>query len=249
MKRLIFILLVSLLFLPDTNAQLWKYKRYQASGYIGISQFFGDVGGYSRGENVIGFKDITLHQTRVSIGGYLKYWVVEDATIKGGLSFTLLHGTDLRGSNEARGFENVTMVIEPIVGGEYYFIRNKARNSYLFMQGRMTTTSLIQMIDVYATAGIGAAIYSVSPNETLELRAEKVSGVTVSVPFGIGATVVMTPNISIGAELILHETMTDYLDGYTSQFSSRNDLFYTLGFTFNYKFKLSRTRFPSGVRH
>lgn len=52
--------------MPVSNAQLWKYKRYQASVYAGTSQFFGDVGDYSNGENVIGFKDLTLRQTRFS---------------------------------------------------------------------------------------------------------------------------------------------------------------------------------------
>jgi len=248
MKRLIFILLVTLFFLPDSNAQLWKYKRYQASGFLGTSQFFGDVGGYSRGENVIGLKDISLKQTRFTIGAGVKYWVVEDATIKAGVSYTMLHGTDVRGSNPKREFVNTTSVIEPTIGGEYYFVRNKARNSYLFLHGRMTTLPLISLMDFYATASVGAAFYSVKPNAALEARMVQDGGVTFTVPIGAGFSFVMSPEASIGAELLIHKTFTDYLDGYTSQYSARNDLFYTLGFTFNYKFKLTKTRNPSGVK-
>lgn len=249
MKRLIFILLVILFFLPDSNAQLWKYKRFQASGYLGTSQFFGDVGGFTRGENAIGFKDMTLKQTRFTVGASVKFWVVEDATIRGGVSFTMVHGTDVRGSNINRGFVSTASIIEPTIGGEYYFIRNKARNSYLFLQsGRLSSTSLLKLIDVYATVNFGAAIFSVTPNELLESRMGKDSGVAFSVPVGVGADLVLSPKVCIGTEMLIHGTFTDYLDGYTSQYSARNDMFYTWVLSFNYNFKLKKSRYPSGVR-
>ena len=62
---------------------------------------------------VIGFKDISLKQTRFTIGAAVKYWGVEDATVRGGVSYTLLHGTDARGSNAERGFVSTTSVFEP----------------------------------------------------------------------------------------------------------------------------------------
>ena len=34
-------------------------KRYEVTGGIGTSQFYGDVGGYTNGENAWGLKDIT----------------------------------------------------------------------------------------------------------------------------------------------------------------------------------------------
>jgi len=39
MKRLIFMLLLGMFFVPVSNAQLWKYNRYQASVYAGTSQY------------------------------------------------------------------------------------------------------------------------------------------------------------------------------------------------------------------
>jgi len=249
MKRLIFILLVTLIFLPDSDAQLWKYKRFQGSGYLGTSQFFGDVGGFSIGENTVGLKDVTLKQTRFTVGASVKYWVVEDATVRGGVTYTMVHGTDVRGSNTNRGFINTTSVFEPTIGGEYYFVRNKARNSYLFLQsGRLSSTSLLKLIDVYATVNFGAAIFNVTPNEVLEPRMGKDSGVAFSLPVGVGANLVLSSKISIGTEMLLHSTFTDYLDGYTSQYSARNDMFYTWVLSFNYSFKLTRSRSPSGVR-
>lgn len=248
MKRLIFMLLLGMFFLPVSNAQLWKYKRYQASVYAGTSQFFGDVGDYSNGENVIGLKDLTLRQTRFSVGISAKYWVVEEATIKAGVSFTSLHGTDVRGSNSERGFISTTSVIEPTIGGEYYFVRNKVRNRYFFMQGGGSGLPFRSFFDVYASLGIGAAIFDVTPNEVLESKMQKDAGVALTLPVGAGVNLVMSPKVSIGTEILFHCVLSDYLDGYTSQYSSGNDLFYTVGFSVVYKFRLTEPKPSSGVR-
>ncbi len=240
MKRLTLILMLALFILPFSNAQLWKYNRYEVSGYIGTSQFFGDVGGYSLGENTIGFKDLTIKQTRFSIGGQFKYWVLEDVAVRGNLALIMLHGTDIRGSNIGRGFENTTTVVEPYVAGEYYFIRNKVRNSYLFIHGRKSFKSITSLIDLYAMAGLGGCIYHVNPNDALAAREKKSSGFCVVFPVGVGASIVLTPKMSVGAEITSHFTLTDYLDGYTSQYSARNDLFYTLDFKFDYKFSFRK---------
>jgi hypothetical protein len=248
MKRLIIFFLLAMVLLPESSAQLWKYKRFEATGFVGTSQFFGDVGGYTIGENFMGLKDISISHTRFSVGASMRYWVIEDATVKVGVSYIMLHATDKKGSNEERGFECTSSVIEPVVAGEYYFVRNKARNSYLFIRGRRTTLSFFQMIDLYGTVGLGGGIYFVNPNDILEPRVEKTKGFTAVVPVGIGASMILTPSTSAGVQLIAHYTFSDYLDGYTSQYSERNDLFYTLNFTFSYKFSLFRSRNPNGVR-
>ena len=95
----------------------------------------------------------------------------------------------------------------------------------------MTTLPLISMMDFYATASVGAAFYSVKPNAELESRIVQDGGVTFTVPIGAGLSIVMSPEASIGAELLIHKTFTNYLDGYTSQYSAGNDLFYTVGFS------------------
>jgi hypothetical protein len=239
MKHLILILIMAIFILPYSNAQLWKQTRYEVSGSVGTSQFFGDVGGYSRGENTIGFKDITIKQTRFSIGTSVKYWILEDVTAKASISYIMLHATDARGSNDNRGYISTTSFVETYIGGEYFFIRNKAHNSYLYLRGRKKFKSIASLLDVYALAGIGVGIYNVNPNETLAVRIKKDKGVCAVFPIGVGASFLLSPVMSVGAELTSHSTLTDYLDGYTSKFSARNDLFYTIDFKFNYKFALN----------
>ncbi|HEX2920290.1 MAG TPA: hypothetical protein VHO50_03900, partial [Bacteroidales bacterium] len=63
MKRpVLLFLIISAIFLSnfaEVQAQLWKRRRVEAVAGIGPSFFFGDVGGYSKKENVLGIKDIT----------------------------------------------------------------------------------------------------------------------------------------------------------------------------------------------
>ena len=84
----------------------------------------------------------------------------------------MLHATDERGSNEDRGYEATTSLFEPALIGEYYFVRNRERNSFLFQtyrgRSRNRLKDFFRSIDVYALTGVGGAGYNVNGNEALE---------------------------------------------------------------------------------
>ena len=82
MKRSFLTLILLCFIISFTNAQLWKTKRYEASVGIGPSFFFGDIGGYSKGINVLGIRDFTLKQTRFNINVNAKYKILEDLNIR-----------------------------------------------------------------------------------------------------------------------------------------------------------------------
>ncbi|MCK7539335.1 MAG: hypothetical protein MZV63_54705 [Marinilabiliales bacterium] len=44
----------------------------------GTSQFYGDVGGYTIGENALGLKDITFKQTRFNVNGSFRYFFTDE---------------------------------------------------------------------------------------------------------------------------------------------------------------------------
>jgi len=70
--------------------------------------------------------------------------------------FGIFHSTDARGSNINRGFESSTLFIEPSLIGEYYFIKNKSENSFVFLKGsNKLLTSIFESLDLYAFAGFG----------------------------------------------------------------------------------------------
>lgn len=249
MKRLILLLMLGLLVMPHAEAQLWKSKRYEATAGLGTSQFYGDVGGYTIGENALGFRDITLKQTRFNVSGTFRYFIIDEVAARLSLSYIMLHATDSRGSNESRGYAALTSIFEPALIGEYYFVRNRERNSYSFQtfQGRARNRlkDFFNSIDVYALAGVGGASYSASVNEALALRDQKNRGFTAVIPIGLGAKLTYNPNILFGVEFCGRYSFSDYLDGYHSpRFSARNDVYQTFSFTFNYRIKTAHNGLP-----
>ena len=248
MKRLILLVMLVILAVPFTEAQLWKSKRYEATGSLGTSHFYGDVGGFTRGENVLGLKDITLKQTRFNVSGSFRYFILDEVAVRVSMTYLMLRATDARGSNEGRGYESVASVFEPALIGEYYILRNRERNSYSFQtfQGRARNhlKDFFKSVDLYALTGVGGASYSARVNEALAARGIKNKGFTAVIPLGIGAKVTFDPNILFGIEWCGRYGFSDYLDGYTSDYSARNDVYHTFSITFNYRIRTARNGLP-----
>jgi hypothetical protein len=246
MKRTVLTIIFLCLIVSVTDAQIWKLKRYEVILGLGPSFFFGDIGGFSQSKNILGIRDITLKQIRFNVNGNIKYRVSQPFSLRLSLTSGLLHATDVRGSNELRGYESSTIIFEPSLLGEYYFIKNKAEDSYLFTKGRKTGfIGFIKSLDFYVYTGIGGLAYSVSDNKRLENRGLKTSGFTAVLPFGLGGTLIYSPNFNFGVELAYKYSLSDNLDGYTSQYSRSNDVYYLLNFTITYKMKTGAKGWPS----
>jgi hypothetical protein len=224
---------------------LWKLRRYELYGAIGTTQFFGDIGGFTPGDNGAGFKDIIISQTRFSASTGLRYRIIENVAVKGGVSFGLIHASDAKGSNVNRDMEATTALFEPAITGEYYFLKNKAESSYRFSKGQPIFSSILANIDGYIYAGVAPIIYSVTPNEKLESVIQKESGVAASFPLGVGFNYLISPNMLVGIDVGVRYTTTDYLDGYSSQYSNSNDVYYFMTFVFTHKLKTSEKGLPS----
>lgn len=246
MKRYLLIILLTLIIVPVTEAQLWKLKRVELSGGVGTSTFFGDIGGFSHGQNSWGLKDITFLQTRYSFNFSAKYRISQVINARLSLSYGLLRATDQRGSNEGRGFEASTTIFEPALIGEYYFVKNRAETSYLFNKGRgKGLIRFLKSIDFYAFTGIGGLSYSIDPNKKLADHGLDPKGFTGVVPLGLGGTISAYPNVKFGIELGFRYSFTDNLDGYTSQYSSANDVYYFFNLAVTYRLKLKKNILPN----
>ncbi len=244
MKKYLIILVIMCFTVQICDAQLWKLRRWEIEFAGGPSFSFPDIGGYTIGKNLLGLKDLSYRQTAFDISGTIRYRLSRTANIRFNLTYAMLHSTDVRGSNEGRNFESMTSLFEPAFLGEYYFVKNKYESSYLFLKGRDLWT-LLSSLDFYAFTGIGGLAYSVKGNENLVNAGMVTGGFSAVIPVGIGATLVYNPNINFGLELGGRYTFTDYLDGYTSQYSKANDVYYFLNFTFAYKLKSGPHGLPS----
>jgi hypothetical protein len=249
MKRyLLVVILLCFLVQISESQDLWKRKRYETIFGLGTTQFFGDIGGFTKTKNILGFKDITFQQTRFNINGGLRYRILPNVGAKLTLTYGMLHATDSRGSNETRGMDARTSIFEPTLTGEYYFIKSKNESSYLFEKGKGgKSNSIFSALDIYAFTGIGGLSYNVKGNDVLVAQGMKKSGFTCVVPVGVGANLLVMPDFNIGVELGGRYAFSDYLDGYTSQYSSSNDVYYFFSFTFTYKLLTGRNGLPAFI--
>ncbi len=200
--------------------------------------FFGNVGGYSRSVNLLGLKDMAFRQTGYDLNLNFKYRITRTINARASLSYGVLRATDSRGSNEGRAFAARTSIFEPALMGEYYFVKNSAENSYLFNKGRGAGfIGFFKSLDFYAFTGIGGVVYSVTPNEKLLKHGLNPSGFTPVIPVGLGTTITAYPNVNFGLELGGRYTFSDNLDGYPSQYSSANDVYYFFDFTVTYRLR------------
>jgi hypothetical protein len=202
MKRSFVIIILFCLAAQISEAQLWKQRRYEVVIGAGPSMFFGDIGGFSKKENILGFKDMTFLQTRFDVNLNLKYRILEAVNLRLSLTYGMLHATDKRGSNELRGFEARTSVFEPAVLGEYYLIKNKMENSYLFStrRGGFSFKDLITSMDIYAFAGIGGLSYNIKANDKLIAKGLTDSGFTAVIPGGVGFNILFSPDFNFGID-------------------------------------------------
>lgn len=246
MKRYLLSLVLICFIISVSDAQIWRMKRYEAGIGFGPSFFFGDVGGFSKTSNIMGLKDLSLLQTRFDIAGNIRYRISQTVNVRFSINSGLLRATDVRGSNEDRGYEASIHFIEPTFTGEYYFIKNKAENSWLFNKGKNTSfNNFLKSLDFYAFTGIGGLSYSVSGNNGLENAMIKHSGFAFVVPVGLGSSLIYTPNVNFGIEIAGRYSFSDNIDGYTSQYSSSNDVYYFFNFTITYKLKTGAKGWPS----
>lgn len=246
MRRSILFILILCFAVPVLQGQLWKMRRWEAVGGVGPSFFFGDIGGFSQTKNILGFRDMNYRQTRFDLNGSLKFRITRELNARISLTYALMHATDERGSNENRMFESTISLFEPALIGEYYFIKNKSENSYLFVsQKENFIKHLFTSLDFYVFTGIGGAAYSVKGNDALIAHGMETGGFTAVIPAGLGTTMIYSPNLNFGIEVGGRYAFTDYLDGYTSQYSKANDVYYFLNFSVTYKLKTGPHGLPS----
>jgi hypothetical protein len=238
MKKQLIIIIILYLAVQPLSAQLWMQRRIEVSGGIGTTQLYGDIGGYPNKDNLLGIKDFTLTNTRFNLNACVRYRFTDDISVRVNMMLGEFYSTDAGSSQESRGFQSTTTFVEPSVIAEYYLIKNKLEDSFLYQKGKKgPKTTFFNSLDFYVFAGIGGIAYNVKPNDILAVQATTTGGFAGVVPLGIGVSMIRSPALSIGIEFAGRFTFTDYLDGFTSSTSTSNDIYHTLNFTVTYKIK------------
>ena len=210
----------------ETYSQNWKRQRLEIGGHAGVTSFLGDLGGSSSEGGGYGPKDLDFAATGYVIGGALRYYLRPNMAAKANLSFAQVSGDDANSSNEtrkARGLNFRTQIVELSVQYELYFLTERTKGMYR-LRGAKGLRKL--KLDGYVFAGIGAFYYNTqgqANGEWHNLRnigtegqtagnGSKYSIIAGALPVGIGFKKKINKKVSIGLEMGVRFTTSDYID-------------------------------------
>ena len=243
MKKLLFFLIGSFLLNLTVDAQAWRMRRYEAIIGIGTAHYFGDIGGWSKDDNLLGLKDIDFTEVRPSIYFGFRYKLYQNLALKLNFTYGYLHGDDADKANSTRNFKFYTSIFEPSFQVEYAFIKEKEAMSYLMMKGR-GMSQFHPSISVYGFLGLGGAFFNITKKENLENVDLEYTPAALVVPVGFGLKFGLNTNWSVGFDLGGRFTTSDYIDGYTSEFSESKDVYFFGVFCMMYKIRTGSNGLP-----
>lgn len=244
--RLLFILLVGLVFTVSTgNAQKWKLKRYEAVVGVGTAHYFGDIGGTADENNLFGLKDIEIFKTRPSVYVGARYKIRHNMAVKTNFIFGFISGDDEGSRNNERNFAFSSKIFEPSAQFEFSVISEEQKFRTTAMFNKRGMINNYSQFNIYGFAGIGAVMaFPKAKKDFIDTYDPDHSKVGLAFPMGIGVKYVFSSNLSLGLEFGGRFTTSDYLDGYTSQYSKANDVYYFAVFNAIYRIKTSRRGWP-----
>lgn len=246
-KQYLITFLLILVMIPiSSSAQKWKLRRYEACFSIGTSNFYGDIGGSADVNNAWGFKDIQLQYSRPSLGFGGRYKLSGDMALKMNLIYGFVAGNDVNSRNDGRQYSFTSTIFEPSLQFEYYIIpESRALNSAALFNRRGMVNNYSK-IYLYVFGGVGGVFSNpkLKDKNGTNITSNNFSKFGVAFPLGIGFKYTIDSQWSLGFEFGRRITTTDYIDGYSSQFSKHHDIYDFGMVNAVYKIQTDRRGFP-----
>jgi Domain of unknown function (DUF6089) len=215
-----------------SESQSWRYVRHEVNFGVGVSNFLGDLGG-AKGVGTHYFKDLKGRSTRPTVIAGYKFMISPSWSVRSNLVWGFLHGDDAVTKNLIRNNRNLSfrsVIGEWNVVGEFYPWGEKVSHRYKIrgIAGNRTFT-----INPYLSIGIGMTLFNPKTkynNQWVELKPLNTEGqgnigrpdpykrITMNFPIAIGAKYLITSQWSIGFELSLRYTLTDYIDDVSTSY-------------------------------
>jgi hypothetical protein len=242
MKQSIMIIAAFFCISSALNAQLWKLRRLEITAAAGTTHSFTDIGRYS-GNNSFSLRDISKANMGLALNVNARYRLANAFAVRANLTYGYLHASDINGSEVIRSYEMISRIFEPSVIGEFYIVKNKRENAFLYIKDRRSAIHpLFAYFEVYVFAGLGGVLWDVSPNPELALHITDTKGFTAAVPAGLGITKSFSSNFKGGLELGGRYLLKDNLDALVVP-GTGNDSYYFLSLCLTWRFKT--TKYPS----
>jgi len=201
---------------------------------IGPSNFLGDLGG-GPGKGQTFLKDNNFQLTKLSVGAHFSYYPKEYIGARLALNIGRIEGDDnvinpkggLEEARYNRNFNFHSSFFEAFVGVEFFptvFLEDDPSDHY-------------HKLRPYAMVGVGVFHFNpkaVDPltGQTVELRPLRLEGQGFTeypdrkqfslwqpnIPMGVGVKYFLSDNFSLGLEVVLRKTFTDYIDGVSTTY-------------------------------
>jgi hypothetical protein len=225
--RVFFTVIVLACAVSQGLAQRWTKNRYEALFGIGASNFLGDLGGADQiGTN--GLRDLELVLTRPSVMAGLRYRLYPNLNAKGSVTWGILRGDDRLTKEPYRNNRNLHFRshIWELSAQLELFIKKEQQGHRYKIKGAKGFRNI--NLNAYAFTGINAFYfnpkaqyknggwYALQPLGTegqgIKPGLKKYSRVNLSIPFGIGFKQLVSRYWSVGMEIGMRKTFTDYID-------------------------------------
>jgi hypothetical protein len=237
-KKILLLLLLTIPVLASAQYRKPKYKR--ANNFsnsknkarkeyvfgIGAANFLGELGGANQiGTNFV--KDLEFSMTRPSAAIGMRYKFSKRMAVKGGFYYQLVSGADRLTKEPYRNNRNLSFksnIFELSVQAEFYITKEQQGHRYKIKNAKGMKNYDYQ---AYIFVGVGGFYYnpkalyngtwvSLQPLSTegqgLAEGKKKYSRVSVCIPYGIGAKYNLNKDWSVGLEIGIRKTFTDYID-------------------------------------
>ncbi len=244
MKSYKYILLFSLLIIPTlVFSQKWKLSRSEYVYGIGISNYFGDIGGSSKAD-AFAVADFDIAYSRPVLAVGYRYKLYERIAVKANLSYANIHGSDVKSINEGRNYSFSTNMFELNGHVEYHITKEMHMVSYKSMSMRGKVKKFNTGINLYVFAGVGGAYFKPKAKDGFVGSSRFVDNknLTFVFPVGLGLKYPVTGTTYIGLELGRRFTTTDFIDGFSPEASEAKDTYYFTVINVSTKIKKKKRR-------
>ncbi len=205
----------------------WKRMRYEIFYGVGATNFLGELGGANKeGSNFLADYEFAMTRPLLSLG--FRYMLLEKVSTKIMLSYGWLKGDDKSTTETYRNYRNLsfyTPLVEFAIQGEYHLTKERIGHRYNLRRVRGVKGI---KLNTYLFAGIAGFWFnpkgkdqngkwqSLQPlgteGQNLSPTREKYSRIQVAIPFGLGLKYGLNRKWSVGLELGVRKTFTDYID-------------------------------------
>ncbi|HER08924.1 MAG TPA: hypothetical protein ENO20_08455 [Bacteroides sp.] len=231
MKKNFWILLVSVFILTsvDTTGQArWKLRRYELDLYLAATAFHGDIG-LANQHFANNFNGV-----RPDMGIQAKYKITEKLLGTLDLGYLMYGGKDKEGSTHNRVYSFTTHAFQHTLRAEYYVLGEWRKLTSFAVYNRQGLLNNYSILYLYGFAGFGGVMTKAKVKDLNNGGAEPLDNpgydnnlkYAAVFPVGIGIKFAIDPRWSLGAEIGYMFTTSDYLDGYSSQWSDYRDSYY-----------------------